>query len=57
MAGQVIMYTNAGLSLIGPLQTNFSEISTIFKQVTAFENVVCEMVVILSWDQCVKTTK
>ena len=44
---QAIIWTNAGILLIGPLGTNFSEIligiSNIFIQENAFENVVCEL--------------
>ena len=49
---QAIIWTNAGLLLIGPLGTNFSEIlienSNIFIQENAFESVVCEVAAILS---------
>ena len=52
---QAIIWTNAGLLLIGPLGTNFSEILIeIFIQENAFECVVCETAAILSWPQCVK---
>ena len=54
---QVIIWTIAGLLLIGPLVPNFSEISVeifIFIQENAFENNVCEMAFILSRPQCVK---
>ena len=54
---QAIIWTNAGMLLIGPLGTNFSEILieilTFFIQENAFESVVCEMVAILSRPQCV----
>ena len=44
---QAIIWTNAGVLLIGPLGTNFSEavnaIETFFIQENAFENIVCEM--------------
>ena len=55
---QAIIWTNAGLLLIGPLGTNFSEIlieilAFLFKQ-NAFESVVCERAAILSRPQCVK---
>ena len=54
---QAIIWTNAGILLIGPLVTNFSEILieiyTFFNQENASENVVWEMVVILSRPQCV----
>ena len=42
---QTIIWTNAGILLIGPLGTNFGEIwieINIFIQENAFENVVCE---------------
>ena len=49
---QAIIWTNAGIVLIGPLWTNVSEIwieiSNIFIQENAFERVVCEMAVMLS---------
>ena len=55
---QAIIWTNAGISLIGTLGTNFSEFfyrnSYIFIQENAFENVVCKMAAILSRPQCVK---
>ena len=42
---QVIIWTNAGILLIGPLGTNFSEMfylnSNIFIQENSFEYVVC----------------
>ena len=54
---QVIIWTNAGILLIGPLGTNFSEIfnwnSCIFIQENAFEDVVWKMAAILSRPQCV----
>ena len=57
---QAIIWTNDGILLIGPLGTNFSEILieiyNVFIQENAFENVVCEMVAILSRFQCVKMT-
>ena len=40
--------------LIGPLGTNFSEISNIFTEENAFENVVWKMTTNLSRPQCVK---
>ena len=53
---QAIIWTNAGILLIGPLGTNFSEIlieiQTFFEENT-FENVVCEMLFISSRPQCV----
>ena len=50
---QAIIRTNAGILLIGPLETNFSEIwieilTYIFIHENAFEKVVCEMAAILS---------
>ena len=58
---QAIICTNAGILLIGPLGTNFSEILAkimtfsfnIFIQENVFESVVCEMAAILSRPQCV----
>ena len=48
---QAIIWTNAGILLIGTLGTNFSEIlirnSNIFIQENGFESVVCEMASIL----------
>ena len=44
---QAIIWTNAGILLIGPLRINFSEIlieNHIFIQENAFENVVCDIV-------------
>ena len=55
---QAIIWTNAGILLIGPLGTNFSEIfikMDIFIQENAFENVVWKMAAILSRPQCVNT--
>ena len=54
---QAIIWTNAGILLIGPLGTNFSEILIeilTFSLKNAFESVVCEMAAILSRHQCVK---
>ena len=51
---QAIIWTNAGILLIQTLGTNFCKIHTFFIQENAFENVICEMVAILSWPQCVK---
>ena len=55
---QAIIWTNAGILLIGPLGTNFSEILiknyNIFFQENAFESVVCEVAAILSRPQYVK---
>ena len=54
---QAIIWTNAGILLIGPLGTNFSEnlieIQIFSFEENTFENVVCEMAVILSGPQCV----
>ena len=56
---QAIVWTNAGILLIGPLGTNFNDIligiktfKKIFIQENTFENVVCEMSSILSRPQC-----
>ena len=55
---QAIIWTNAGILLIGPLGTNFSEIvieiQTFLLKKNTFENVVCEMLFISSRPQCVK---
>ena len=49
---QAIILTNAGILLIGPLRTNFSEIlvkkSYIFTQANPFENLVCKMAYLCS---------
>ena len=54
---QAIIWTNAGILLIGPLGIDFNEIligiQTFFIQEQAFENVICEIVSILSQSQCV----
>ena len=54
---QAIIWTNAGILLIGPLgnklQWNLNRNSNIFIQENACENVVCEMASILSRPQCV----
>ena len=54
---QAIIWTNAGILLIGPLGTNFSEnsieILTFSFTKNAIESVVCEMAAILSWPQWV----
>ena len=54
---QAIIWTNAGILLIGPLGTNFSEvlieIQTFSLKENTFENVVCEMLFISSRPQCV----
>ena len=56
---QAIIWTNAGILLIGPLQTNFSEvlikIDIFIIQVNAFENAVWKMAAILSRPQCVNS--
>ena len=53
---QAIIWTNAGIVLIGPLRTNFSEIfdwnSNIFIEENTLENVACNMLSISSWLQC-----
>ena len=55
---QAAIWTNDGILLIWPLGTNFSEISIdIFIQENALENVVCEMLAILSQPQCVNQPK
>ena len=56
---QVIIWTNSGILLIGPLGTNFSEISIeihtfLFKKM--HEKVVCEMAAILSRGRWVNVT-
>ena len=55
---QAIIWTNAGILLIGPLGTSLSEISieihTFSFKKNAFKNVVCRMAAILSRPQCVK---
>ena len=54
---QAIIWTNAGILLIGPPGTNFSEILIeiiTFSFKNAFESVVCEMAAMLSRPQCVK---
>ena len=48
---QAIIWTNAGLLLIGPWRTNFHEILI---DIHTFENVVWEMATILFRPQCVK---
>ena len=54
---QAIIWTNAGLLLIGPvgkkLQWNLKRNSNIFIEENAFEGVVCETAAILSRPQCV----
>ena len=49
---EAIIWTNAGILLIGPLETNFSEILFQFQifsiEENTFKNVVCEMLSI-SW--------
>ena len=58
---QAIMWTNAGILLIGPSGTNLSEISseiyTFLTEENAFENVVWKMAAILSRPQCVNERK
>ena len=54
---QAITWINAGVVLMGPLGTNFSEIlvkiHTFFIQENAIETVVCEMAAIFSRPQYV----
>ena len=51
---QAIIWANAGILLIRPLGTNFSEILLeIFIEENVFENVVWKIAAILSWTQCV----
>ena len=56
--GQAIIWTNAGILLIGPLGTNFSKIlikiQTFSSKGNAFQDAVCEMLSILIRPQCVK---
>ena len=58
---QAIIWTNAGILLIGPLVTNFNEIlvriQTFSLKKNAINNVVCEMASILSRPQCVKVVQ
>ena len=58
---QAIIWAIAGVLLIGPLGTNFSEISNrnlyIFIQGNGFENIVCKMPSILSLPQCVNSLR
>ena len=58
---QSILWTNAGILLIGPLGTNFSEISigiqTFSFKKYALENGICEMASILPRPQCVNTLR
>ena len=51
---QAIVWTNAGILLIGPFQWNFNRNSNIFIQENTFQNVACEMAAILSRPQCAK---
>ena len=54
---QTIIWTNAGILLIGPVGTNFSEIlitvCIFLLKKNAFENVIWKMAAILSQPQCV----
>ena len=58
---QAMIWTNAGILLVWPLGTNYSEILieihlfSIFIKENTFENVVCEMSAILSRPQYVKS--
>ena len=58
---QAIIWTNAGILLIGHLGTNFSvkliEIETFSLKKNTFENIVWKMAAILSRPQCVKCKK
>ena len=58
---QAIIWTNAGILLIGTLRTNFSEIlskiHTFSFKKNAFENGVWEMASILSRPQCVNSSR
>ena len=58
---QAIIWTEAGILLIGPSETDFNEIwikkSYIFIQENLFDNVVRKMAAILSWPPCVNTFK
>ena len=53
---QAIIWTNAGILLIGPVGTNFIEIlieiCTFSLKKNALENIVCEMAAMLSRPQC-----
>ena len=57
---QAIIWTDAGILLIGPLGTNFSEILieihtfSFKKKHLAFENIVCEMAAIFPRPQWLK---
>ena len=53
---QAIIWTNAGILLIGPLGKNLSEILIEIQTLSlkTFENVVCEMLLISSRPPCVK---
>ena len=58
---QAIIWTNAGILLIGPLGTNFSEIQIgiqtfSYMKMHLKEIVVCDMASILCRPQCVKIT-
>ena len=55
---QALIWTNAGILLIGPIETNFSDvwigIQTVSFYENAFENVAHEMASILYRPQCIK---
>ena len=51
---QAIIWTNAGILLIGPLVTNFDEVLIEIYTFLFTKIVVCEMVSILSRPHCVK---
>ena len=53
---QAIIWTNDGILLIWTLRKKlFNRNLNIFIQDNAFENIVCEMMAILAWPQCVNT--
>ena len=57
---QAIIWTYAGILLIGPLETNFSEILIgilTFSSKNAVESVVCEMAAVLCRPQCINPLK
>ena len=51
---QAIIWTNAGILLIGPLGTNFSGILSEVQTFSFKKNIVCEVAAILPRPQCVK---
>ena len=50
---QVIIRNNAGILLIGPLRTHFSEILIEIHLKNHLQNVVCKLAAILARPQCV----